>query len=112
MCVQISVPETLASSPSLGGMSRARAQPRRRLEPMTAQPCKVALLTLAMALVDSTETTKGNATLADFSMSFPIGMPDASINRLEERVRSHAGGEFVRLPAAAMLRFEIRIPDF
>ena len=91
---------------------RARAQPRRRLEPMTAQPCKVALLTLAMALVDSTETTKGNATLADFSMSFPIGMPDASINRLEERVRSHAGGEFVRLPAAAMLRFEIRIPDF
>ena len=43
---------------------------------MTAQPCKVALLTLAMALVDSTETTKSNATLAEFSLTEPLSICD------------------------------------
>ena len=43
---------------------------------MTAQPCKVALLTLAMALVDSTETTKSNATLAEFSLSLCLSICD------------------------------------
>ena len=78
---------------------------------MAAQTCKLAVLTLAMVLVDSAETTEDNNTLAEFSLSFPLGMPDASINRFEERVRSHAGGEFVRLPTAAMHRFAIRIPE-